>query len=240
MVFSDTKYNLRIELDTKNCELSPAQLEQLTERLNPLRKPVQKFPVSDLYVTITYQQPSQQYRLKVSLVLPGRTLVTGDVDANFLPAFDRCIRKMLQRVIAYEESMEGTPEQSKHQKGTHQEVLPDHEPDAAVLEEAVRNSDYSAFRTETYVYEESVRKRVGRWIERYPAIAEHIGEDLSIADFVEEVFLTAFERYDHRPDELRMGEWLEKLIDPSIKQLFNHADEELENIEFIRSYRGET
>ena len=235
MPFPDTSYNLRIELDTHNCELTAEQIEELSQRLEPLRKPVEKFPVSDLYITVTFQPRSHKYRLKTALVLTGRTLAAGELDEHVLPAFDRCIRKLVYKVQAYREDLERTEEQAKLQKGTHQQLLPTQDPDPDTLRRAVDEEDYATFRTETYVYEEALRKRIGRWIERYPDVEAQLGETFTIADFVEEVFLNAFERYDRWPKEVRFGEWLEHLIDPSIKLLTQHRDEELENIDFARS-----
>jgi hypothetical protein len=54
MKYSDQSYNLRIELDTKNCELTAGEITQLEEALSPLRQPVESFPVTDLYVTIEH------------------------------------------------------------------------------------------------------------------------------------------------------------------------------------------
>ena len=53
--------------------------------------------------------------------------------------------------------------------------------------------------------EESLRKRVGRWLGRYPEVQEKVGTDLAIADVVEAVFLNAFEGYDRRPRGVRLG-----------------------------------
>lgn len=237
MAFSDASYNLRIELDTKNCELSAADTEQLERMLDPLRKPVEKFPVSDLYITITFQPRSQSYRLKTALVLPGRTLATGDLDEHYLPSVDRCIRKLVKKVESYQASMAGEPKLSKSQKGTLQEIIPNQDPDAAAMQDAVQNGDYPAFRVASYVYEEPLRKRIGRRVERFPEVAEAVGQEVKLADIVEEVFLNAFERFDERPAQVRFGEWLEQLIDPSIKLLESHPDEEHENIAFARTLR---
>ena len=98
--------------------------------------------------------------------------------------------------------------------------------------------DYAAFRTATFVYEESVRKRIGRWVERYPNAEAQIGKRLQIADIVEEVFLNAFENYDRRPGGVRFGEWLENLIDPAVKELLRRPDAELENIALARAARA--
>lgn len=89
------------------------------------------------------------------------------------------------------------------------------------------------FRKATFPFEESLRKRVGR----YPEVQEKIGTDLSIADVVEAVFLNAFEKYDERPQDIRFGQWLESLIDGSLKELLQNPDEMQENISFARTLR---
>ena len=42
MKFSDQSYNLRIELDTKGCELSPSEVEDMEEDLDTLRDLVEE------------------------------------------------------------------------------------------------------------------------------------------------------------------------------------------------------
>jgi ribosome-associated translation inhibitor RaiA len=237
MRFSDSSYNLRIELDQNNCDLSGDVIERFERALEPLRKPVAKFPVSDLYITVTYQPRSQIHHVKMALVLSGRTLAVADPDPQVLAAFDRCVSKLIRRVLAYEADLGAEPELHKHRKGTHQDILPESEPDIEQLEKAVRDGDYAAFRTATYVYEESVRKRVGRLVERFPELNERIGIDWTLEDMVEEVFLMAFEQYESRPREVRLGEWLEQRIEPSLKLLSAHPDEEMENINFARTLR---
>jgi len=237
MEYSDKSYNLRIELDTHNCELSPAQIEQFEAGLAPLREPTSTFPVSDLYVTITHHPRSQQYRVKAALVLPKRTFASGDLAEHPYAAFEHCIRKLVARVEAYKAELSAEPEARKHQKGTHQEVVPTREPEAGLLEVAVRAGDYADFRKAMSVYEEPVRKRAGRWIQRFPELEARLGEQISLEDVVEEIFLNAFQRFDAKPDEVRLGDWLEHLIDPSLKLLAHHPDEEIENISFARTLR---
>lgn len=237
MAFIDEKYNLRIELDTKNCELSPATLAKYEAGLEPLREPVKKFPVSDLNITVAYQPRTETYRVKTTLALPGRTLAAGDIDRYPYTAFERCVRKLIRRLLAYQDEMAGTDELSKHQKGTQHLVVPEQEPDIPVIEAAVKSGDYSVFRDAMYVYEEPVRKRIGRWVERYPEVERRLSIDLTLADMVEEVFLNAFEYWDERPSNVPLGEWLEQLIDPSLKLLSEHPSEELENIQFAQTLR---
>jgi hypothetical protein len=116
--------------------------------------------------------------------------------------------------------------------------FPAAEPDAAAIGQAVEAADYAAFRRATYEYEEPLRKRIGRWVARYPHMEAQIGTRFSIDDIVESVLLDAFESYTRRPDQVRLGDWLEGLIDPALQRLQRHAGEELENVNAVRSLQG--
>ncbi|MEX0611118.1 MAG: hypothetical protein WD738_08535 [Pirellulales bacterium] len=239
MRYSDQSHNLRIELDTKQCEVTPAEIEKIESALDLLRQPIAKFPVSDLYLTIEHHPRSGSYRVKAALQLPGRGLVTGGEDEHIFPAVQQCVWRLVQKVVAYEERMEGIEEKTKREEGKRHDVIPSRELDPKAVDEAVRAGDYAAFRQLMSVYEDPLRVRIGRWIERYPQIEAQLGEQVGLPDIVEEVFLTAFDQYDERPQAVPFGEWLEGLIDPSVKLISTADDEELDNISFARTLVGE-
>jgi hypothetical protein len=151
----------------------------------------------------------------------------------------QCAWRLVQKVVAYEDRLEGAEEKSKREEGTRHDVIPTHQVDAQAVEEAVRAGDYAAFRKLMFAYEEPLRKRIGRWIERYPQVAAQLREQVALEDIVEEVFLTAFDHYDDRPKAVPVGEWLENLIDPSVKLISTASDEELDNISFARTLVGD-
>jgi ribosome-associated translation inhibitor RaiA len=235
MQFSDQSYNLRIELGTKNFELSPAEIQKIEEAIDPLREPVEKFPVSDLFLTVENHRHSGRYKVKAALQLPGRGLTTGGIDEHLMPAVQQCIFRLLHKLIAYEERMEGVEETSKREEGTRHDVIPTQPVDPQAIDDAVRSGDYAKFRRLMSDYEEALRGRVGRWIERYPQVAAQLQEQVYLEDIIEEVFLTAFDEYDKRPQAVLFGDWLEGLIDPSVKLVSKADDEELENISFART-----
>jgi hypothetical protein len=238
MRYSDESYNLRVEIDAKQFELSPDDAQRLHGGISPLDRLVEDLPVSDLYVTIFHHpRGSPEYQVKTALVLPARTLFSSATDASFHPAFGKCVANLVQQVTAYKRTRDNADQQDKHRKGTYQDVIPSREPDAERLEAAARAGDYAQFRKAAYPYEESLRKRIGRWLGRYPEAQEKVGTDLAIADVVEAVFLNAFEGYDRRPGGVRLGRWLENLIDGSVKGLLQNPDAELESISFARSLR---
>jgi hypothetical protein len=236
MAFADKSHHLRINFDAKNCDFSEAELAKIETALDPLRDLVRNFPVSDLYITVHFHPRSNDYHVKTSLVLTGRTLFTGDRDAHMYPAFNRCVRKLVHKAQAYEEDLGGKPEISKEREGTRHELVPDAEPDLKAATAAVEGGNYAAFRRATYAYEEPLHKRTGRWIERYPEIAAQLGNQFTLEDIVEEVFLTAFDQYGRRPEPQRFGQWLEDLIDPALKALAEHPAEEQENINLARTW----
>jgi hypothetical protein len=188
-----------------------------------------------MHVLLEKYTRSSRYRVKLSLTLTGTTLVSLDDDDHIHPAFERCVRNLLGDVHAYKERMSHESERQKEEKGTLQHLQPDLDPDGAAIEQATQSGDYGAFRVAMLGYEEPVRKRVGRWIERYPEVAARIGKGLQIADLVEEVFLEAFDGYDRRPREVRFGVWLEHLIDPAVKKLVNGRNGELDNVRRARA-----
>jgi hypothetical protein len=194
------------------------------------------FPVSTLHILVERNSRTKDFTVKTSLALCGRTLVASDLQAHVNPAFETCVSNLVRELKKYEDDLGRTPEVQKHEKGTRQDLQPTVDPDPAALDAAVGDGDYGAFRRAAVGYEEPVRQRVGRWLERYPDVEARVGKDLSVEDFVEDVFLSAFEGYDHRPKEIRFGDWLERLIDPAVKALAQR-DGELENVRMARSAR---
>jgi hypothetical protein len=227
--------NLPIKWDTKHCNLSPVQLQKLEEGLQAVTRLVRDFPVRELLVAIEHFRRTTSWRVKTSLILTGETLVSLDDDPDLHPAFERCVANLVKAVHAYKDRMSRVTEVAKQSKGTHQDLEPTLDPDPATLDRACDEGDYRAFRTGLAGYEEPLRKRVGRWVERYPEVSSRIDKGLTINDVVEEVLLNAFEAYENRPRDVRFGVWLEGLIDPSLKELAAHPEQELENINLARS-----
>ena len=232
MKFSDESYNLRLELDTKGCELSASEIEDMEEDLDTLRDLVEDFPVSNLYITVVHHQRTDDYHVKTSLALSGRKLFTGERHAKVHPAFDSCIRKLVKKVRAYKHEMRVGTDASKQAAGTRQDIQPSGEMDLNAMVNAVDAKDYSTFRREIDVFESSLTERIGRWIERYPEIRSQLDQLILVSDIVEEVFLNAFDRFETRSHNVPPGQWLESLIDPSVQALLQSPDEEFERVRF--------
>lgn len=234
MTFSDESYNLRIELDTKGCELSADEIEDMEVDLHTLRNLVEDFPVSDLHITVVYHHKARDYHVKTSLGLSGKKLFTGERHSKVHPAFESCIRKLTKKVRAYKREMRVGEDAEKLAAGTRHDVSPSGELNVQTLVQAVADEDYTRFRQEIDVFEPSLASRISHWIERYPEISSQLDHPFQVADVVEEVFLNAFDRFESRSHNTPPGQWLESLIDPSVQALLQSPDEEYERIQFSK------
>lgn len=234
MKFPDLSYNLLVDLDMKHCDLSPGELRKMEASLSPLGDMVQHFPVSQLHVLVSYRHRTNDYVVRTSLALTGETLVSSEHHPQVHAAFEHCIDNLVREVRRYKDRLGQVAEQAKQEEGTHHELLPTILPDSNAVNAAVSAGDYAAFRVALTGYDEPVRAHVGRWIERYPEVAARIGRGLQIDDIVEDVFLDAFEEFEHWPDELRFGEWLGRFIDKAIREFAANPDREIENVRMAR------
>ena len=235
---SDRRNDFPIRIDAHQCKVSQAEIDRMGDAADSLARQAAHFPVASLHVLIEHNARSNNYSVKTDLFLTGETLVCREHDPMPYTAFERCLESLAKELEAYKDRLDQAAERQKTEKGTRQTVQPTTPPDMAAIDAAVRDQDYAAFRTATFAYEEPVRKRVGRWVERYPEAVARIGKQLEIADIVEEVFLDAFENYDRRPEGMRFGDWLESRIDPAVKELLRNPDAELENIRLARAARA--
>lgn len=102
---TETSGKMRIEINSQGCELSDQQIEQMETDVHTLRKLVTDFPVAELQVTVVCHQRKDDFHVKTSLVLPNRTLFTGERDASMHPAFESCIRKLTKKIGDYKKQM---------------------------------------------------------------------------------------------------------------------------------------
>ena len=232
MKTADQGHALRIVLDTKDCELTPAELQQMEKNLHTLRELIADFPVSDLHVTVVHHPKSDDYHVRTTLALPGRRLFTGERQPIAHPAYERCIHKLIKKVGAYKEEMSLRGDAAKEAKGTRQTVAAIAELDVAALSQAIDNDDYLEFRRQMDVFEPALSERIGKWMGNYPAIQAQFSWPISVGDIVEEVFVNAFDQFDRRAHNVPPGDWLESLIDPSVQAILQSPDDEYLRIAF--------
>jgi len=234
----DPSERFRVEIDSHQCELTPEQVAMMRDDLGTLTKIVENFPKPELHVYVERESRTNEFVVKTSLLLPGQTLVTSDHNQVMHAAYENCVDVLTAQLKEYKDRLGQVPERQKSVEGTHNRLEPTADPDLVVVDAAVAAGDYAAFRIALQGFEEPLRDRVGRWLQRSDATQSQVGTTFTIADVVEEVFLDAFERYENRPNEVRFGDWLENLIDPAVKDLMRHPDDELENIGMARTLQG--
>jgi len=221
--------------DVHQYDLSDAERRELEDDLDGLTRQVQNFPVADLHIMIEGNARSNDVSVKLTLILPGQTLVANDHDRVLSAAFERCGDSLAAAVEGYKAKLDGQAARQKAEKGTVHPLRPTTDIDQSALDAAVDAGDYARFRAVLMAFEDAVQARAGRWVQRFPEYEARIGKDVKMSDVTEEIFLTAFDQYESRPEGLHLGDWLERLIDPSVKALMTRTTEELENINLART-----
>lgn len=226
MIIRAEEYHLEAEIETKECRIAEDERLRIQPSLERLGKAVSEFPESKLCLTIVHHPRSNLYHARAKLKVPGQTIISGEHNPLLSEATIRCLEKVLRRVETYKASPDTEAlNQAQRRAELANQIIAPTDSDTGKLGEAVKAGDYHAFRRALLSQEEPLRMRVGRWVQRYPAIQDEVGRTFEIADLVEEVFLLAFEQYCHRPTHLRMQEWLDSLIDPAVKTFWSAPDE---------------
>jgi ribosome-associated translation inhibitor RaiA len=221
--------------DVHQYDLGAGERARLEDSVDGLTRMVENFPVADLHIMVEGNARSNDVSVKLTLILPGNTLVTNDRDAVLTVAFDRCLSALIDLVQGYKDRLGGHDERNHLEKGTAHDLLPTQNIDVGAVDGAVAAGDYAAFRAALLPFEDAVQARAGRWVQRFPEYEARIGKDVKMSDVTEEIFLTAFDEYESRPEGLHLSEWLENLIDPAVKALMTQTAEEKENIDMART-----
>lgn len=227
---SDREMSLQIHL--KNYELSVGEREKIEANLQSLRKLVSTF-TAEMHFYIEFISRSKMFNVKTVLRLTGRTLFTGERDPLLHLACESCIRKLMHKASAYKEHLKGTNDYTKRAQGLLHDAWPAESPDIVELERAVVNGDFRVFRNAMQVFDGALALRIGRWAQRYPEADAKLGREFGINEVIDEVYLTAFERFAKRPAD-RLGNWLEGQIDPALKLFLRHPDAVKENTSFVK------
>jgi ribosome-associated translation inhibitor RaiA len=230
-----TRHRLRIEFDCHECRPDPAVLDALADGADSLARQVGDFPQADLRVVIEPNARRGEYSVKLTLLLPGQTLVTSDHDRLIHPAFERAMASLEDAVRGFKDKLDGVGERRKVEAGTHQLMTPDGPVDGAALDAAAAAGDYPAYRAAAAGYEGALRLRVGRWVERYPTLQARMGKGVETPDVAEAVLLSAFEEHAAAPPTIPYGEWLEGLIDAEVRAFDRDPGGELDNVNMART-----
>jgi len=230
---------LRVEITTKGCEIPVDELERLQSSLVGLRNNVADFPEATLTGSVVYHAQSERYHAEFKLKVPGRTLFIREEDPYLDSALQRSFAKLTRKAESYREQ----PDQeavsaAERQSALDTAVVAPEDPATGPLAEAAQRGDYRTFRTALSGYEEWLRKRVGRLVQRHPEAQAQVGKELRLGDVVEEVYLNAFEEFTGRPANVPLSAWLEGLIEPSLRALLQHTEEESTAASLARTVRA--
>jgi len=229
---------LRVEITTKDCEIPPDERARLQTWLTALGDSVKDLANPSLRIRVIHHLQSAMYHAEFALKLPGRSLFTGEEDPYLDAALGRCVAKLARKVEAYKEHPDRDAVVAAERRAAlDRDIIAPEDPDAGPLAEAADAGDYRKFRTALAGYEEWLRKRVGRLVQRHPEAQARVGKGLLLGDVLEEVYLNAFERFTRRPTDVRLSEWLDGLIEPSIRALMQHPEEEAVAASLARTVR---
>jgi ribosome-associated translation inhibitor RaiA len=238
MKYRYDKQHLDIEIDAVDCQIPIDERARMQTMLADLAEAVRDFPHSHLRLKIIYHSGVDQYHVKGTMHLPGATLFVGDHDLYLDTALERAIRKLVRKIDTYREQPDRAAiEMAKRQRSLDQNIVAPQDADAGPLADAVRDGDYRRFRLGLIAYEDWLRKRAGRWVQRYPEAQAQVGEMLLLGDLVEEIYLNAFEQFMNWPTHVSLHDWLDSLIDPSLRAMLQHPDEEHAAASFARTTR---
>jgi hypothetical protein len=207
----------------------------MQQSLGSLSEAVRDFANAELRLTVL-RHTNQDYHVEANLRLPGQTLFTSDWDPYLDSAFQRCLRKLVRKAEASRPRPD-REQAARRREALDRDIVAPRDADAGPLGRAIAAGDYRTFRRLLAGYEDWLRTRAGRWLQRYPEAEARVGDRLLIGDLVEETYLNAFERYGQRPADVPFHAWLDRLIDPSLKALLRHPDEVSENARMARSLR---
>lgn len=227
---------LRVEVIAHGCELPPEERSRLQDALTGLAAAVHDLAEASLRVSVSNHPDRRVYHVGCRLDLPGRRLTSAEDDPYLDSALLRAVARLTRKAEAYRDHPDrGAVAAAERRAALDREVVATEDPAAGPLADAVRAGDYRAFRNGLLTYEDGIRLRAGRLIDRHPEAV--VGRDLLIGDVVEEVYLLAFDRFLDRPAGHRLSDFLEGQIEPAIKALLAHPDEEHMAASFARTVR---
>jgi hypothetical protein len=236
MEFVIDRSALHVEIIERDCDIPTDERTRMQEAIERIATAVEGLAPADLRITVIFHDTRPAYHAEAKLKLPGCTIKTGDWDPLLDVAFQRSMRKLLHKIETYREQPDENAVALAQERAADLEPRLGHqEPQEGPVGEAARAGDYRKFRRMLADYEDWLRDRAGRWVQRYPDLNAEIDRGLTINDIVEETYLNAFEHYDERPGVKPLRDWLDDWIDPSLQALVEHPDETRQNASFART-----
>jgi ribosome-associated translation inhibitor RaiA len=230
------RHKLQVHFDPHECQIPADVLARLADECDALAVRVGNFPQADLRAYVEKNGRNTNFMVKLTLILPTETLVASDHDPQLHPAFRRALDSLERTLAGHMQRLEGTDLRREREEAEKRQPTVEPGPlDEGAMAAAIAAQDYAAFRAAVAPYEEWLRLRAGRWVERYPDAQARMNRDFDVLDLMEGVFLSAFENYEHRHAEVPFRDWLDGLIDPTVRAFLHDPLRERENVNMARS-----
>ena len=226
---------LRTHVEVRHFSPRHGDIEVMRDRLAPLSAATKSFPFANLQVTISFLLPAEEYYVKARLALPGRVLLTGEHDSVMMPPYECCVRKLVHKAELHRlrdgaTAKVAAPISADKNRSSNQ-------PNDERLRRAYGKDDCQEFFAELAGHRHTILSHVREWVRRRVGITIDASDERVLDDLVDEVMLSAFERYESRPSSLRIGDWIEILIDPALRSMLGRPDEPNEAVSYARSLR---
>jgi len=230
---------MRLDIRSTNCDIPADERQRMETWISDLNDRLEGVGTSALFVRISFHPQSNDFNAELKLRTPHGTFKSR-VKNEYL---DSALAKSFESLTAQVEADGG------HRKPTEEGAIEDRRAllerrftndvhaDDGPLAQAVLAGDYQTFRNIISDYEDWLNRRVGRLIQRDPDAQLDVGNQFRISDVVEETYLQAFESFLHRPHNISLHEWLERLIDPALRALQQNREEEEEAVSYARTVR---
>ena len=105
MTFTEPSFDT--DLDVEGFEPTEAERLNITSEVDRIRPLIEEFPTQILHINLGYNSGSEEYEVKLALVLPGQTFATGDVSQAWEPSLEKSVQKMIRRIEHYKATMSG-------------------------------------------------------------------------------------------------------------------------------------
>jgi hypothetical protein len=223
---------LVVEINGKGCDIPTDERDRLGLRLDEVRRAVAGRGPAQLGINAVRYPRSGDYHAEAKLRWQGPTLFSGGRGQHLDTALQACMDGLLRELSAA-----GPAAGGDGRAELDRDVVAPQGAGAGPAGEAFRAGDYARFRTALLTYEDWLRKRIGRWVQRYPEAEARLGRDILIGDLLEEVYLAAFEAFDRHPRDVPLHTWLDGLIDPALQRAMRHPDDVRQEASLARTLR---
>jgi len=114
MTFAEPSFDTDTDLHVEGFEPTEAERLNITSEVDRIRPLIEEFPTQILHINLEYNSNSEEYEVKLALVLPGQTFATGDVSQDWEPSLEKSVQKMIRRIEHYKATISANPSQDRN------------------------------------------------------------------------------------------------------------------------------